>query len=512
MNFRAAAGRRIDWLDTRIESGFSNFLFIDRRYRSHSVLRRIFSLARLHHFTSLLIEDISETDCALLVEENAALRIRRGTYQHSVTHRLSFWRCPPDQPSSTDDFIGYAIFKSDDFAGVPPKDHIFEAVMPQLRTASTNNFIHCSRAYTIETLAGQRSAHGVLYAQQNDLTFVCAHVALRTALSCLLPEGDISYSRMNELIGVDHQTHIVGEGGGGLSPVQMETILTGLGVSHEKIVHEPSMSLDLPSEFQRDLYGFIESGCPALLGFELDDPATGPHPRHIVPVIGHTFNDDAWVPDAQRHYFGNQLRYYSSESWLSSYVLHDDNFGPYFCLPRHFLKKDNFRIILGMHRQSTAFSASDAEAVGFDFLRAIAQRPLLGQDWYDRFVIYARQGLLVLRCLLVDRRDYVAHLREIRSWEGDAMEPANVTRLEACLPERFWLIEASAQELFTASRRKFGEVLLSCSTPLPHPLDLSVLLAARLPGTLLINQPAGLETAPTQLQGHTFIFSAKPSS
>lgn len=65
MNFRAAQGSRIDWRDTRIEAGFSNFLFIDRQYRSHSVLRRIFSLARKLDCRSLLIEEISEANCRL---------------------------------------------------------------------------------------------------------------------------------------------------------------------------------------------------------------------------------------------------------------------------------------------------------------------------------------------------------------------------------------------------------------------------------------------------------------
>jgi len=510
MSFRAAPGQRVDWIDTRIESGFSNFLFIDQRYRSHPVLRRIFSLARFHQYQSLMIEEIQEAACPLLGEENSVLRLRRSDYQGSTTHRLSFWRCVPERAASPADFIGYAIFKSDSFTGLPlPQDHIYEAIMPPARIEAQNNFIHCRRDYSVQTCAGTQSVRGVLYAQQNDLTFVCAHVAMRTALACLLPEGDISYARMNGLAGVDHQQRRVGEGSG-LSPADLEAILTGLAIPHEKIIHEPGQGLDLPTEFQRDHYGFIESGCPALVEFELDDPNPGPNgsPRHIVPVIGHTFNDDAWVPDAQRSYFGNQLRYFSSESWLSSYVLHDDNFGPYYCLPRHFLKKDNFRIILGLQQHATAFSASDAETVGFDFLRAIANaRPRVGLDWYDRFSVYARQNLLVLRSLLVERAYYLRHLREMRSWEGASLEEDKIRRLENHLPERFWMIEASAQELFTASRRKFGELLLSCTAPIPKPLNPSLMLTARLPGVLLLPQAGGLATGATQLQGHTAIFS-----
>jgi hypothetical protein len=510
MNFRVAHGLRLDWLDTRIASGFSNFLFIDRSYRSHSVLRRIFSLARLHGYQSLLIERIDEADCALLAEENAALSIRRPDFESAEVHRLSFWRCLPDQQPTAADFIGYVIFKSDRFTGhTRPEDHVYESVMPPVRLEEQNNFIRGRRPYQVHTAAGQHAVSGVLYAQQNDMTFVCAHVAMRTALACLLPDGDISYARMNELVSVDHQKDKVGQGARGLSPTDLETILTSLGVQHEKIIHEPNHGLDLPTEFQRDLYGFIESGCPALVGFQLEDPNPGPNgsPRHIVPVIGHTFNDDAWVPDAQRAYFGNQLRYFCSESWLSSYVLHDDNFGPYYCLPRHFLKKDNFRITLGLMRQPVQINASDAETAGFVFLHALArQKPAIGQDWYDRFTVYARQGLLVLRTQMVERADYLKHLRDIRSWDGPPLEDAAIARMENLLPDYFWMIEASAQELFTASRRKFGELLLYATKPLPRPLNIDLMLAARLPGLWLIPQTGGITAEPTLLKGHTPLF------
>ena len=106
MNFRAAPGTRIDWIDTRIESEFSNFLYIDRHYRSHPVLRRIFSLARVLGYQSLLIERLDEHTCALLAEENAALGIRRSNFVSSSVHRLTFWRCAPDAVAAPTDFIG----------------------------------------------------------------------------------------------------------------------------------------------------------------------------------------------------------------------------------------------------------------------------------------------------------------------------------------------------------------------------------------------------------------------
>jgi len=516
MSFRSAPGRNASRRDTRIEAGFSNFLFIDREFRSHPVLRRILSLVRKHDYHALTLEEIREGDCALLQRENEALARRCPDFEGSQVHRLGFWKCDPERAADPDDFIGYAIFKSDRFRNAPhPSDHIYEAVVPPTRAKSENNFLHCRRTYGVETVAGTRNTTGVLYAQQNDRTFVCAHVALRTALGCLLPDGDVDYGEMNRLAGVDHTTRRVGDGTSGLSPDEMEAVLDGFGVEHTKIVHEPDQGHHLPTEFQRELYGFIESGGQALLGFELQERNPGPDGsrRHIVPVIGHTFNDDAWVPDAQRAYFGDELGYFPSESWLSSYVLHDDNFGPYYCMPRHYLSNDNCRLILGMQPVATEYSAVDAEVVGFDYLHAIARSSSpIGQSWYDRFLVYARHGLLVLRTFLVERSEYVRHLREIRSWEGDSLESPAIERLESTLPERFWMIEASAPELFASSRRKFGEILLASDRVLPRPVDLSLLLAARIPGEIMIFQNDSLDAMSTNLRGHTGLFEHRTES
>lgn len=510
MNFREVTGTRLDWINTGIEHHFSNFLFVDHHGGSSNVLRRIFSLARKLGYHSLLIESIAEADCPLLVEENAALKLRSPDFQKSEVRRLSFFRCPIGGSPAPEDFLGYVVFKSDHYAGLPkPRDHVYEAVMPPFRQTEQNNFIHCFQTYTVNTTVGAFSVKGVLYAQQNDRTFVCAQVALRTALASMLPDADVTYARLNALAGVDHQTRKVGEGRG-FGPEDIEKILTGMSISFEKIVHEPSKQLVLPTEFQRDLYGFIESGAPALIGFELDEPNPGPDGgrRHIIPVIGHTFNEDTWVAEAQRDYFGQNLRYFPSEKWLSTYVVHDDNYGPYYCLPRHFLKKDNFRVIFGLKKFATPFSAIEAEAVGLAYIGAIVQRiPKLDQDWYDRFAIFHRCGLLVLRTVLARKADYIAHLQSLRCWQGVALEPALIQKFENHLPEHFWLVEASAPELFAASRRKFGEIIVAAQTAMPKPLDFSLLLAARLPGFVLLRQSGEMPTEQTQLKGHTDLFS-----
>jgi hypothetical protein len=509
MSLRLAEGKRLQWIDTRRESGFSNFLFVDQEYAAHPVMRRIFSLARKHGFRSVLIEELDAANCTTIAEEDAALAKRQPDFTDSRVHRLSFLRSLPDQPPGAGDFIGSAIFKSDSFSGLAqPRQHIYEALLPPPRGAAENNFIHCARTHQFHTSVGDFSAPGVLYAQQNDLTFVCAHVALRAALASLLPAGDISYAEINRLAGVDHQAVQVGNGGRGLEPGQMEAVLNGLGVAYEKIVHEPHQNLHLPTDYQRHLYGCIESGTPALLGFELDDPAAAPGAagRHIIPVLGHTFNEDAWVPEAQRSYFAGGLSYYPSESWLSAFVAHDDNFGPYYCLPRNFLRKDNFRLILALKRFPTLFSSLEAETLAFGYAQILSTVfDKTGQDWLDRFCIFTRLGSLVTRAQCLTRDDYLAHLTALEDWQGRRLEDALRASFGQALPDFFWMAELSAPELFTATRHKFGELLISADRP--SAADLTLLLAARLPGHALLRTNGNLALQPTQLAGHTQLFT-----
>ncbi len=512
MSLRLAEGKRLQWIDTRRESGFSNFLFVDQNYAAHPVMRRVFSLARKHRFQSVLIEELDASSCATLAEENAALAKRQPDFTHSRVLRFAFLRVLPDQPVAPGDFIGSAIFKSDSFSGLPqPRQHVYEAVLPAPRGAAENNFIHCGRSYDFHTGVGDFSAAGVLYAQQNDLTFVCAHVAIRTALASLLPAGDVSYARINQLAGVDHQAVQVGNGGRGLEPGQIEAVLNGLGVAYEKIVHEPHakpLPLNLPTDYQRHLYGCIESGAPALLGFELDDPASPPGEasRHVIPVLGHTFNEDAWVPEAQRHYFAGGLSYYPSESWLSAFVAHDDNFGPYYCLPRNFLRKDNFRLILGLKRFPTLFSALEAETLAFGYAQILSQVfDKTGQDWLDRFSVFTRLGSLVIRAQCLTRDDYLTHLAALEDWQGRRIAEALRISFGQTLPDYFWMAELSAPELFTATRHKFGELLIAADRQ--PAADLSLLLAARLSAYALVRTNGNINIQPSTLAGHTQLFT-----
>lgn len=70
------------------------------------------------------------------------------------------------------------------------------------------------------------------------------------------------------------------------------------------------------------------------------------------------------------------------------------------------------------------------------------------------------------------------------------------------------MTEASAPELFSASRRKFGEVLLACDKPLPNRIDASLMLAIRLPGLMYYQQSQEpLEISPARISAHSPLFT-----
>lgn len=509
-DFRATVGINPRWHDT--SAPFSNFAFVDTWFDSNPILRRILSLARKHDFRGMLEEEISEADCPLLAAENAALAVRLPGFQRSRVIRLSFFKSAGQ--GNPGEFLGYAVIKHDTLA-TESFTHVYEAVLRAPRDRQHNNFCHCHRPYVVRTTLGPFVVEGTLYAQQNDATFVCAHVALRTLLSCVLPEGDITYARINEWAGVDHAdvTRNVGSRApartpsGGLNPAQLEQVLLRAGLAPELIVHQPNTPAELPAdiEFQRLLYGYLESGLPLLLGFELGaDPINHGAGRHIIPIFGHTFNEDLWAPEAERAYFGHNRGFFPSENWLSSYLAHDDNFGPYVCLPRHYLSRQQFRLLIGLKPHPPAISADQAEALALDFAIYVAANIARGDiGWFQRQIAFTRAQLLVLRTLLVDRAAYIAQLRGWRDREGFDFEPALADSLAARLPAVFWLVEVSAPELFPGSRRKFGEILID---PNHAGRPAEPVLAMRAPGLLVFPTVGGFDTQRTRLAGHTALF------
>jgi hypothetical protein len=424
----------------------SNFSFIDQwfpSFRRMGPLRRLFSQARAHQAITVVIEDVNPADARDLAQENEDLSTCLGAPVCSRTRRVSFFdeALPNEQALESVDagsFIGYAIVKEDELAGQYSHARVYESVMRSSR--QPNNFVRSAPSWQCRVGGRTFQTTGYLYAQQNDATNVCAHVACRTAASRFHPDGDMTYREMNDILGIDHTGSRVGRGHG-LTSTQMRNVLEAAGARCDIGSYPPS-DPDIAPPFQKLIYGSIESGYPAIVCFATERGA-----YHAVPIFGHTFNEDMWVPHAESFYFrvGAGTGYIPSESWLSSYLAHDDNWGSNYCIPRHFMytrqhcrdwpggpracvvQSDCVAYILATLPKEVDVTAIEAELIGVDYLFSfLPQLPDPTEPWKKRLLEYASHRLLVVRPILLQGSEYLEHLAKLADWDYRPLEEGRV--------------------------------------------------------------------------------------
>jgi hypothetical protein len=447
----------------------------------------------------MVIEKLGDSED--LREENEDLRTRNPDFNSSAAYRLSFFAAKFTTPQRlarlTDgDFIGYAVMKEDSAPSFGNKRRVYESVIRPSRLV--NNFVRGGQDWPCQVGGKAFKMNGYLYAQQNALTNVCAHVALRTAAARFHPNGDMSYREMNQLLGIDHVKVKMG-GGNGLTTKQMQQVLEAAGAKcFPADYSNPSTN---PPPFQKYMYGCIESGYPAIVIFGTTDPVGS---LHAVPIFGHTLNQDTWVPNADLLYFkiGAGTIYIPSESWLSTFIAHDDNWGSNYCIPRHYLRSKLHPAagqpvpapeegvsqcvthVISTMPKEVQLNPVRAEIIGADYLFTILpQLPPDNNPWAQRLARYANEHKLVLRPYLLDPVEYTAHLEKVKDWQGKPLRETLIRALRANLTkERLWMIELSVPELFSANLRKVGEVLVRAEHLPPVDRDLASFVLARLPG------------------------------
>jgi hypothetical protein len=455
---------------------FSNIAFNALRFDALPPLARILSQCRSLEYKILVIEEIPSVG-SLKSDDEELLAADCG-FIKSSNWRLSFFN---ESFSSADSlasispesFLGYVIVKQNHFAG-ERKNLIFESVL--CRPRFRNNYLHTSREYKVLIAGHLFSVVGNIYCQQNGVTSSCAHVALRTALSALLPDGDITYQEINAILQTAGQPHVLRQG---LIDLQIMEVIRAKGFRSYFGRFTKGEKGFLP--FRKFLYGSVESGFPALLGFHFEETNA-----HILPVLGHTFNEDTWIPRASASYFrlGQDTRYVPSESWVSTYVIHDDNWGSNYCLPRGYLSEDNVGIAIGILPPNCNCDPIEAEAIAIDYLYSIVPH-IPGGPYWNMVLRNLVNGWVVLRPVLLSGKQYVAHIKSMKGWKGEQMSANIVDALEG-LDGLYWVVEISYPELFPANRRKLGEILIKASVKPSAARDFRSFLLARLPSALYI--------------------------
>jgi len=207
----------------------------------------------------------------------------------------------------------------------------------------------------------------------------------------------------------------------------------------------------------------VESGFITLLGFSTPGVA-----GHVVTVFGHTRNSDEWHPQALPAYAGpSGNEFYSSSGWIDHFIIHDDNFGPYYSLSARALEVDpriQAQIIVPLCPIKIVNSSVWAESTASLFLNNLladiqsAAQPYATGDWWS--YITASDRKYILRSILISREDYLRHIGSICGHDLSRMKQTELMLFRG-LPELFWMVEFTLPALYTGNRSKLGEVLLS---------------------------------------------------
>jgi hypothetical protein len=466
-----------------VDRPFSNFDFVDQEFFGWPPIRRLFSLARSRKARTLVIEEVPAEGA--VADENGELLEYFPDYSMGGLRRLSFWctafttadeiAAQPEQ-----DCIGWAILKLDICpARKKNKWHVFESVIRKY--AHEHNYVPCAHAIPFRVGDRTISLPGVLYCQQNGLNKACAQVSIRAVASAYLNNPDLTFRQINRLAGVAGASD---NPGAGLDTDQIQSALDGLGVQNFSIYY-PHYSKRLRNwlPYHKILYSGIECGCGSLLAFRTSGPRAQ-NCGHIIPVFGHTFNEDTWAPRSEGAYFkiGREIQYIPSSAWMSSFIGHDDNFGSNLCVPKDYVSRGHADYAVALYPLGYAAPGFIAEvAASRYFYSLIRELKNSGNRWLDRLLDVARKEL-ILRTVAITREEYTAHHSAMEDWRSDKEDPEVVAAIATMLPEKMWMIEISVPDLFSTNLRKLGELLLDGALTISDRADYSKFVLGRFPG------------------------------
>jgi hypothetical protein len=492
---------------------FSNFDFVEREFAGSPPIRRLFSQARSRKVRTLVIEEVSPE--GPIAAENTELQQLFPDYRMVALRRLSFWKSSFTDASAIpslcdEDCVGWAILKLD---YCPSKNirrwHVFESVIRKF--AHEHNYVPCGKLIDFRVGDHTFRLPGVLYCQQNGLNKACAQVALRSVCSAFLGDPNLTFRRINELAFAPDPP---ANPGNGLTTDQIKQVLDSLGIPnfgiyYPKLPGRGKWRSRLP--YQKILYSGIECGCGALLAFKTSGPRA-PNCGHIIPVFGHTFNEDTWAPRGEGAYFqiGKDIRYIPSAAWMSSFIAHDDNFGSNLCVPKEYVRPAKAVYAVALFPLGYVAPGFVAEvAASRYFYSLLKQLDGSGNRWRERLLEAVENKELILRTVAATRDQYIAHLRTMADWQEHREEAELVTVLASFLPEKLWMTEVSIPDLFSTNLRKLGELLLNGALTVSDQPDYSKFVLGRFPGRYIFfdhldgrKHPHFL-TAESRIESHT---------
>lgn len=537
-----------------ISDGKSLFKFMPTvwyaRWTSNNrAFHKLCSLMRKMGAETAIIEDINP-DCDMVREEREALCRYFDSNIEIKIFRVSFCTAKIGneealkKPDVNNIFLANTIivnFKVNDmcraylFSSIvsipmikPKKGEMKHVFVPLL-----NNYINSAREFDCQIKYSNQETYtykifGTYFCQQNTFTSVCAHAAVCMAVNNFggLSTGLITpeYLNKDQSFSIDHKSRKVGKEG---NVIVDDKMIKKFVDSKGLLCKALDFSLVNDYDYNEYLYNYMESRHPCLLVFSTQQELV----MHVVPIVGHTLNTDLWTPEAEIAYSNNSkigvntvkkenrdslvFKSRSTSAWVDHFVIHDDNFGMYYCLPVDLLKRksllgqtDLCEAVIGLvimpkgtktgaleaNKNSVAIMCRNLEKIGSKYANKTTNY------WIEELLSIGSSGssiycstLLVTRTLLVNKNDYLDNLNG-RDFENHYFSTYQKDRIMEGLPETFWLTEITLPDLYTANKTKIVDV---CYKKDEEEYDCEKnWIQTRLPGVLLnksTSQPIPLD-------------------
>jgi len=495
-----------------IEANEISFFDLAEAFGRPKPLRRCLSLMRQQGVAAVVVEELPVNEATELDQEYFR---SRGLVLDRTRHKLSFSRTSVDDLKAgivvADDYLGNCVIHIDEarFLAAGPEGAVFhsanylpEALLPV--PASDDRLLTCGAQFSCEFLGHELSVDAALFSQQPGHIGCCAHASLLMVAAQLHPEAELCHVEINKRVGIEFLPELASRRG--LNTIEIADVLRSLGLKttifsyagpeEEDVAlreqYEQLMELLPP---QQVLYYAVESGFPALLGFQAGNEG------HVIPILGHVFNGDTWLAEAERDYFDlaesndgeyaeGRTRYLRSSAWTSHFIAMDDNYGPYYDLPS-FAWQNGWSFVIVVTPEDCPFDAPVAEAIAaLDLFETYypAMAEIVGTPpsaWGRRLVEHLEDKRVVFRTIRASRDEYIDQLGASVTVEGvPAWSEARGLLTE--LPEQLWLVEVSIPELYTTNRMKLADVFVARDG------DNVITLGVRLPGFLAIRENGDL--------------------
>ncbi len=236
MNSKTRCAKSTSFKIQLLTHPFSNFEFLenDKNYQGVSSLKRLFSLARSQNCKTVIIEDII-AEGAVLSEIN---NLSGSGIRNTMLQRLSFWEseiCDKSELTNIDsqNLKGYLVYKVDKYPDSSTQGHVFEAVFQKYQ--HHHNFIPDNNKFRLNIDTHSFELQGMMYCQQNAINKCCAHVALRSLLSGIVKDDDLSYEDIHNVSQSSNTPR------GGLNSVAIRSVLDYYHVNYFDLDYRNSL-------------------------------------------------------------------------------------------------------------------------------------------------------------------------------------------------------------------------------------------------------------------------------